>query len=135
MKTEKLFEIIEKTFGCDKVLLRSKSRKATIVEIRQFFAAYTRNELKMYLTDIGKLLNRDHSTVVNMLKNHVNLMEYDNTYYDKWMSFLLEIQKHKYLYSHDYQANKILEEIEAQKFYGAKINIIKKLLTNGSKMV
>jgi len=135
MKTEKLFEIIEQTFGCDKVLLRSKSRKATLVEIRQFFAAYSRHELKMYLTDIGKLLNRDHSTVVNMLKNHVNLMEYDNSYCDKWMSFLLEIQKHKYLYSHDYQANKILKEIEAQKFYGAKINIIKKLLTNGSEMV
>lgn len=52
-------------FECTYTDLVSDSRNGNLIKCRKFLTLYIRNELKLSYTYIGKLLNRDHSTIVH----------------------------------------------------------------------
>ncbi len=47
--------------------IKGVSRKRKIVEARREVIYKLKNDLKMGVTDIGRLLSRDHSTILNAL--------------------------------------------------------------------
>lgn len=57
-----------------------RSRKRNIVDIRRVLAVYLRNYYGLSLNDIGKILHRDHSDVVYLLKTHNAVLETDSEY-------------------------------------------------------
>lgn len=62
------FNLISEKLGVSKDLLKSKSRKREIVEARQLFFALLKRDSTYSLASIGKLLNRDHATVLHSLR-------------------------------------------------------------------
>lgn len=68
----------------DPVLLRSRTRQKDIVVARQLFFTLLKTDDYGSLTTIGKLLGRDHATVLHSIKTIYNYIEvYDKKYYPK----------------------------------------------------
>ena len=85
--TEKVFDV----YG-----LERKCRKREYAEARFTCAVLARNILFMPLKKIGIRLNRDHSTILNAVRQHDNLISYELDYKNKFLKveFML-LQKMK----------------------------------------
>ncbi len=70
---------IEKRFGIKGKLL-SKSRKMEVVRVRSCLYYYFRHDKKMTYSEIAKIFNRDHSTVVFMYFKTKDWIENPNLY-------------------------------------------------------
>lgn len=65
-------------------LLLSPCRKRPVVRTRQMAAAILRNDQHYKLVDAGTCLDRDHTTILNLVKQHENDLDRENGYADKF---------------------------------------------------
>ena len=56
-----------------------KVRTQNIMDARHLFCYLCRKHLKMTYLSIGKILDRDHSTIINSVQVYESLIEYDRT--------------------------------------------------------
>lgn len=78
MKPEKIKKIIDREFGLD---IGDKSRKGFIVQLRFIYCHIAYNQKERFSYDvIGKVVNRDHATVLNALRQFQNQMKYQDFY-------------------------------------------------------
>lgn len=77
-KTINLQKVLYEITGVSFDEIRSPSRKQELFYARTLFAWYCHNVLKMKLSSIGQLINRDHSTVCCCLKKYHELMDAKN---------------------------------------------------------
>jgi chromosomal replication initiation ATPase DnaA len=56
-----------------------KVRTQNIMDARHLFCYLCRKHLKMTYLSVGKILNRDHSTIINSVQVYESLIEYDRT--------------------------------------------------------
>lgn len=61
---EKLYMKIEKETGYTKEQIQGKSRKRELVYVRHIFTKVLRDKTLLSLAQIGKEINRDHTTVL-----------------------------------------------------------------------
>lgn len=84
MKLKDTFNLVHKIScdinGADYFRSYTKSRKRELVDARQMSMLKFRNDTNLSLSVIGSLLNRDHATVLNAIKNMSNLIETDSMY-------------------------------------------------------
>ena len=84
---ERLKKAIQATTGVNKNLLNSKTRKREIVQARQLFHTFMRDNTKLPLTEIGNLTGgHDHATCLHSYKTINNLLENNKEiqqYYNK----------------------------------------------------
>lgn len=78
-------EIIDKICqitGCDVKHIKGKRRDGNIVETRHLicFILHSDRYLRLFLTQIGAILNRHHSTIIYAINHVKNLIEVDETY-------------------------------------------------------
>lgn len=76
--------------------VRSKSRKREFVEMRFMFCQYLKEEFSYGPTTLGKLLDKDHSTIIHYFKQHNDLMSASRTYkdtYQRYFDFMMGHQK------------------------------------------
>ena len=59
--------------------IQSQNRKQDLVFARHMFCYLCRKHLKMTYLSIGKILHRDHSTIINSVQVYESLVEYDRT--------------------------------------------------------
>lgn len=79
---EIIIKEINAVFDCD-ILSRQQVRPN--VDGRKAFAAYIKKRYpNMALEQIGKLINKDHATIIHYLKEHDNMMMYDIDYKDNY---------------------------------------------------
>ena len=64
---DKIFAAIEKKYGIKKSELTSKSRVKEVAQARHVTIYLVRTVIEMSLPNIGKLFNRDHSTVISSI--------------------------------------------------------------------
>ena len=64
---DKIFAAIEKKYGIKKSELTSKSRVKEVAQARHITIYLIRTVIEMSLPNIGKLFNRDHSTVISSI--------------------------------------------------------------------
>lgn len=77
----------------NKVLpLNSKSRNRYIVETR-FMFCYIARSMKFTLSDIGRFLNRDHTTVMHALSTFNNLYQTDEMFREKYNNIVNHIKQ------------------------------------------
>ena len=62
----------------------SHNRKQHILYGRHLFCYLCRKELQMTFKSIGRILNRDHSTVINAIYVYENLVQYDRRCRQNW---------------------------------------------------
>lgn len=73
-----ILEKVSKYFDVTIPGMTGTSRNAKIVMARQIAQYLLRSELKMPLKAIGKLFNRDHSSIIHSIK-HINGQHYMKT--------------------------------------------------------
>jgi IS30 family transposase len=88
----------------------------------------------MSLKEIGRALCRDHATIINSIKKFNDRMDTDEEYANRYADFVYYMKRSKSDTKHD-KAIKVLELIEGKPTIGGRLNVIKKLLTDGSKVV
>lgn len=64
-----------------------ESRKAKVVEIRRMIMA-TMKYYRLGVVEIGVILNKDHTTVLDALEVHKNYCKTDIQYKERWEMFL-----------------------------------------------
>lgn len=69
--------------GVERSSLWEYTRKRSPVRARQMLAAGLRFHAKLPLKEIGRIMSRDHSTIVHALDQHRNLLFY-NDYRAQW---------------------------------------------------
>lgn len=67
-------------FNIERVELSMPTRKRTVVTARQIAMTLIKENTKLPLTQIGKLFNRDHSTVIYAMEAVSDLCETDKKY-------------------------------------------------------
>ena len=72
-----IFKAIEKVTGISKDELTSKARHRPIVEGRYLFAYIIKKKTNLTLNQIGKLLNKDHCSIIFYNKQMDNYIKSD----------------------------------------------------------
>lgn len=83
---EEIYESIYEVTGVNKTDLISKNRHRNIADTRKILIQMIRDKYNYTLSTIGKLINRDHATVIHSLKASEWLLEHDKLFrsrYDK----------------------------------------------------
>jgi chromosomal replication initiation ATPase DnaA len=65
ISAEKIAEIVCNYYGCEIEDLKSNSRKVEIIILRKHFAYFARTEAKLSLKEVGKMIGKDHATILN----------------------------------------------------------------------
>jgi len=65
------------TFNLTPDEIQSQNRKQELIFARHMFCYLCRKHLQMSLVDIGKILMRDHSTIINAVRKASDLIEFD----------------------------------------------------------
>jgi IS30 family transposase len=111
---------------------------------------FLREETPMSLKEIGRALCRDHATIINSINKFNDRMDTDEDYANRYADFVYYMKRSKSDTKHDKaikvmkrsksdtkhdKAIKVLELIEGKPTIGGRLNVIKKLLSDGSKVV
>ncbi len=107
--------------------LKSHSRKFEFVRLRAmaFNILYMKHNAK--LSEIGRLFQRHHSTIIHGLKTHNTFLETDASYLSDYMLTLAQVEEKKQITSRD-KAIEVLEELESFTTIGKKIMYVEKLI-------
>lgn len=109
MKNEELIIKVEEYFGIqDK--LKAKTRKSEIVRIRHCMYYFFTFELNLGSSEIGRLMNRDHATVINGRENVKNFQKFEPVYID-----ILSVIKSIFL-GEEPKFNETLNQIKTPKY-------------------
>lgn len=121
LNPEQILKILQGHFN---VNLAQKCRKREIVEIRQIFCYFSREWSNVSLAKIGKLINRDHATVLHSHKQVKNLLETDYkfkklflTCYEilknkvSWVSNSSAVLRYQYIHPYRFRHAKSLREV------------------------
>ena len=85
IKIEKIKQFVDRYYGFN---IEKNTRKDEYIIARTMYYFLSRTYTSQPLSDIGGLLNRDHSTVIHSLsKNHEFYSKYNNTYKSGLASF------------------------------------------------
>lgn len=94
--TEVEFSVVAKAAEVNRLTLNealSRSRKRAPVDCRNQINAIIVLYLNCTTTYCGSLFNKDHSTVINCLKNHSDLVETDRTYLSNFIRILNSLKE------------------------------------------
>jgi IS30 family transposase len=134
MNSRHVFKRIQENYDLSKAHITCADRSKRFVEIRQFMSNFLREETPMSLKEIGRALCRDHATIINSIKKFNDRMDTDEDYANRYADFVYYMKRSKADTKHD-KAIKVLELLEGKPTIGGRLNVIKKLLTDGSEVV
>lgn len=89
---DRVFACIEKVTGIRRMMIESKNRSWDVGDARKLFILIMRNVAKKTTTETGRLINRDHSTIVYSQIECNKLLEFNKDFarmYDQVKSMVL----------------------------------------------
>ena len=134
MDARHVFKRIKENYNLSRAHITCASRRNKLIELRQFMCNFLREETSMSLTEIGRTLCRNHATIINSIRKFNDRMDTEEDYANRYADFVYYMKRSKADTKHD-KALKILELLEGKPTIGGRLNVIKKLLTDGSKVV
>lgn len=87
--------VVSETLGLDSSYVLGKKHVADYVDARAIISYILRNDYKMYLNSIGKLLYRDHSSICNLLEKISDSEKFNPILYDKLERCQLAVEQYK----------------------------------------
>ena len=81
--TDHLIESVAKTFDVTAEQVKSPTRERDVVDARKICAYLLNQKRKFTTTKTGQLLNRDHSSIIYLVKQAEALMEVDKDFKEK----------------------------------------------------
>lgn len=70
-----------------------RGNAAHISDARKMLSVMLRNRFRFTLVSIGKLIERDHTTIIHLIKSHDSLYAYDSVYKFNYDQFTAEIER------------------------------------------
>tara|TARA_R100001510_G_C7625134_1_gene185129 strand:- start:589 stop:993 length:405 start_codon:yes stop_codon:yes gene_type:complete len=134
MNATHVFKRIKENYDLSRAHITCANRRKKLIELRQFMCNFLREETPMSLKEIGRTLCRDHATIINSIRKFNDRMETEEDYANRYADFVYYMKRSKSDTKHD-KALKILELLEGKPTIGGRLNVIKKLLTDGSEVV
>lgn len=74
-----IIDVVSSAYGVTRDEVLSSNRRKALCEVRYIVCCFYR-DLGLSLHEIGRRLNRDHSTIVRSLKVYKDLYEYDKKF-------------------------------------------------------
>lgn len=87
-KIEGCMRLMEEFSGINRQELVSNSRRQELVSYRCILSNYFRNKFRMPLNSIGAIMNRDHSSIIHLIKRHNDSMATDGNYASDYKKFV-----------------------------------------------
>lgn len=78
-----IMEIVCSTLEIDIQDFKSKSRKSNIVDGRRMYSYLSKKLTNNSLKSLGEAINRNHSSIIHLVKTCENYMETDKVFQDK----------------------------------------------------
>lgn len=88
-----LDESIKEEFGLTLTDLQIRSKKRSVVDIRNMVMLEYRNRVRATLVETGELFGLTHCTVIHAINNAKFLIDFDARYHDKYYSFKKKIDE------------------------------------------
>jgi chromosomal replication initiation ATPase DnaA len=90
-------DVILEYHNIDLVIIRNQSRKGEVVRARQQLCLLLKNNTKLTTTQIGNIINKDHSTVSTSTTTAMNRIETKNQpFLDEWNEIQNILNSFKY---------------------------------------
>jgi chromosomal replication initiation ATPase DnaA len=87
-----VFHEVKNEYGVSATQMRNKTRVSFIREARQVFTQLMREHSSMTTTDIGRLVNRDHSTVIATTKAVGRELDTNKVYRNRYSKIKFNIE-------------------------------------------
>lgn len=87
-----VFNEVKNEYGVSASQMRNKTRLSFIREARQVFTQLMREHSSMSTTQIGRLVNRDHSTVIVTTKTVGKELETNKVYRNRYSKMKFNIE-------------------------------------------
>lgn len=94
-----VLEVVAKETSVTVEDIISKTRVQNIAEARQLFCHVIRERYGIPFAKIGKLINRDHATILHSIKAHKNRHDVDKQYRELTRNVFVSIENMAYNYS------------------------------------
>jgi chromosomal replication initiation ATPase DnaA len=94
--SDSLINVICRFFNLDVQKFKGRDRHKHYCDARNMYAFYIKDtyQSQISLTQLGKTIGRDHSTVIHYIQQHENLMYRDEPYTSKYLA-LKEMLDHQ----------------------------------------
>lgn len=73
--------------------IMSRTRKQDVVDARQLFCYVIKEKYGMSLANIGKIVSRDHATVIHSIKAHKDRYDVSRQYRELTRNVFIEVDK------------------------------------------
>ena len=90
-----VIDIVCQTLNINVSDIYSKTRKRNISEARQICMYLVYNECLLSLHQVGRIFNRDHSTIIHGRRNIANWLRYEDDFKKKFTKVELAILEHQ----------------------------------------
>lgn len=94
-----VLEVVAKETSVTVEDIISKTRVQNIAEARQLFCHVIRERYGIPFAKIGKLINRDHATILHSIKAHKNRHDVDKQYRELTRNVFVKVENMVYDYS------------------------------------
>ena len=94
-----VLEVVAKETSVTVEDIISKTRVQNIAEARQLFCHVIRERYGIPFAKIGKLINRDHATILHSIKAHKNRHDVDKQYRELTRNVFVRVENMVYDYS------------------------------------
>lgn len=121
---ESLFSLIEQHYEISRDMLKSKSRKREVTDLRHIFLVLVKEFTPYGLAKIGAIVNRDHATVVHSQKKVDRLLETDKEFRQQYEKLRIGLEHH---IVRSKNLKEDVRRIETVKTYSLKLRKLKKL--------
>lgn len=93
LTADEIIELICQKLNVEIKHIKGKRRDAYIVDARHIimYVLYSDRYLRLFLTQIGKMFNRHHSTIIHSVKFVKATMQVDSTYCEKIAEIFIEL--------------------------------------------
>ena len=86
---------VVKCTGIEFNKIQSLKRQRDIIFARHLFCYFTRKRTRLSYQEIGKIINRDHATILHSVRTVENLLEYDRDFKELVPKIQIQIEKNE----------------------------------------
>lgn len=115
---EILMDIVSETLLISRDRIKSKNRLKEVVDARKIYSILVKTYTGTTLSTIGRILNRNHATIIHYEKEHESQYKYDMEYREKFVNCKNVAMFHlQDLITEDYNPNDAVQTLLTENEY------------------
>ncbi len=119
-----LIDKMEEVYDVSRSIVFGPTRKKEYIEMRMMMYTLMYEEFEYTKSKIGRIFNRDHSSVIHLLQQHKNRLATDKKYGLRWSDFKGKMCAHLFFEENEFLVN-VLSSIEECTSFRQRLTVIK----------